>query len=740
MFTVIIAEKSVLDLFENFQIFLKPLLNNDEVVCCEWHKDGKTIEQMVPDLYEKIAFQSEWRAVVINEDGLNQMNPFDYTKYKDCEYSDCKTLWEKLALRRKDRFECFDRALNNPLTKLTSALCGTPVYNALVQDKEIFDGIVSGNIELYRFMLKIQLAALNLPETATLISMRGTSCLLKFVREEDIDSLLEAIKIGDENKIIELVKEEGMLSFIKFIGNHDPFFSDPEYVDCMVENTRKTELFEAISKEVKLKDKLPCEVVCVAPRTFDTETYNSEMVWNDNDEADYSNFAEFNLYPEKLKYFVFDLLPEDHKQYAFDQIKMLSFILILAGHQLPKGVVAPRRVYNANLDFDVEELTDICAEYLGKLKATKMFIRDLQETTDEFDQTPLENHEAHELIDTEAEIPVAVESSFDRNQLMAKYDRIGLSEDCPGDEYGYWDSQYRSINKMFVRYLREPRRALRKAVTEDFRKKNSVKDERILRMTEYQLEDVKFKLQEEEQQMAEIQTTQLYKTERYKKCLEEADKEVRRSIRQRMSRRHTITTGAVAIAAYAFGFLPLILSNVNTIFSIAPSLIIAGSAVLLFMIVGMFFLNSCRRKIINRFKHFNFVMSGLLLDIEGGLGSFSDYLKHLCNVMRGYSTLEYAKNKGTKKNLVLKKHELDLDNQIAEVSRVFANYMDSSHPIPTDCEPYDYDFCKLQKYDFDVPYPRFLRKIEYMQEGHQVYIPISYVKSVEITREELYDC
>lgn len=739
MFTVIIAEKSILDLFENLEIFLKPLLNNDEAVCCEWHKDGKTIEQMVPDLYEKIAFQSEWRAVVINEDGLNQMNPFDYTKYKDGDYSDCKTLWEKLALRRKDRFECFDRALGNPLTKLTSALCGTPVYNALVQDKEIFDGIVSGNIELYRFMLKIQLAALNLPETAALLSMRGTSCLLKFVREEDIDSLLEAIKIGDEDKIIELVKEEGMLSFIKFIGNHDPFFSDPEYVDCMVENTRKTELFEAISKEVKLKDKLPCEVVCVAPRTFDTETYNSEMVWNDNDEADYSNFAEFNLYPEKLKYFVFDLLPEDHKQYAFDQIKMLSFILILAGHQLPKGVVAPRRVYNANLDFDVEELTDICAEYLGKLKATKMFIRDLQETTDEFDQTPLENHEARELIDTEAEIPVAVESSFDRNQLMAKYDRIGLSEDCPGDEYGYWDSQYRSINKMFVRYLREPRRALRKAVTEDFRKKNSVKDERVSRMTEYQLEDVTYKLQEEEQHVVETKTTQLYKTARYKKELEKADKEVRRGIRQRMSRRHTITTGIVAIAAYAFGFLPLIFSNVNTVFSLTPSLIVTGVAVLLFIIAGMFFLFHCRRKIINRFKHFNYVMSGILLDIDSGLSSFSDYLKHLCNVMRDFSMLDYAKNKSTRKNLILKKHELDLDNQIDEVSRVFAKYMDSSHPIPTDCEPYDYDFCKLMKYDYDVPYPRFSRRIEYMQEGNEVYIPVSYVKSVEITREELYD-
>ena len=90
MFTVIISEKSMLDLFENFEIFLKPLLNNNEVVCCQWNKDGKTIDQMVPDLYEKIAFQSEWRAVILNEDGLNQINPFDYTKYKDIDYSDCK--------------------------------------------------------------------------------------------------------------------------------------------------------------------------------------------------------------------------------------------------------------------------------------------------------------------------------------------------------------------------------------------------------------------------------------------------------------------------------------------------------------------------------------------------------------------------------------------------------------------------------------------------------------------------
>ena len=83
MITVIIAEKDIMNLFREFEIFLKPMMESGNYALCEWNKSGRNINEMLPTLYEIVEHHDEWRAVVVNNDGLHQLNPFDYTGYKD---------------------------------------------------------------------------------------------------------------------------------------------------------------------------------------------------------------------------------------------------------------------------------------------------------------------------------------------------------------------------------------------------------------------------------------------------------------------------------------------------------------------------------------------------------------------------------------------------------------------------------------------------------------------------------
>ena len=739
MFTVIIAEKSILDHFDEFNVFLNPLLDKNKVALCEWNREGKTIEEMLCDIYSIIEFHNEWRAVIVNSDGLYQINPFDYTEYKELRSSAGTADWESITERRQKRFDCYDKAINNPLTRLTIALSGTPVFNSAVHDESVYQKLISGELPLYEYMLFLQLDALNLSETAANLSKYQVQNLSRFVSEDQIGLLIDSVREHDTEKILSMIPAEKVIDFIELIGGNDPLYSDPEYVDCRIEDTYKFKLYEKLLPDFTFKDKLPTEVICVAPRTFDYDNFDRQSKWKkENDESRYSAFADWNLYPEKNKYIVFDIVPQDNKQYLFDQIRMFSFLMLLAQNSFPGGVVASKRLYRANVNFNNDAIERTCAAYLAKLKITLISLQEVESSLQTDIDDPLDNSTSQELFESDITIPINA-AEYNRNDLYARFQNIGLAKDCPQDEEKYWDDQYHAIEKRFVRYLREPRRALKVAVKDEFHGNNRIEDERALQMNENQIEDVECRLFEEEENMVSTVTTQLFNTAKYKKELSDADKELRKGIAQRMTRKKTVAVAGAAILAYLIGFMPLIFRNINTGISRVFSLAMTGIVIAVFCCIGFVFLFILRHRLINRFQHFNYVMSGICGQIEDGLRAFSEYLSHACNVMRQFSVLNIKESSATRKQRILSYHRIVLRKKIKEANELFAKYIDCKAVNIKDVEPYDYDFTLLYDYKYGMPYVETKKKIVYMQPGNEITIPVDYVESITLTREELYD-
>ena len=764
MLTVIFATKEWIGVFEKFKTFLRPLCSKD-IVFCPWNREGKTVSEMVPDLYKIIAFHHEWRAIVVNEDGLDSINPFDYTRAVDSYRVGQQYDAEKLLQRRTALFESYEAATNNPLTKLTTAFCGAPTVGTVLDDPEIFRSIEKGELSLIEYTLSLQLDALDVERiAATILSYEdgtddgdGNAPRIHPIREkmksftpngDDVD-LVGKIASKDVAGILSLIRqtaeqsdgksfEDRVLDLIRFLGQENPVFVDPEYVECMVENTKKAEMIARITAEYEFNDVRPTEVFCLAPRTVDADTYAQDVKWQDHDEHFYSEFAERNLYPGALKYMVFDLLPKEDKQYLSDQIRMLGFLLVLAGNPIPHGTVAPKRVYRVNLEFDSGSIGSSCTEYLNKLRATTARIKEISDEL-RFEETQsLDNEQARQLFESNVTVPVAIRKDLKKKDLFCNSKGLGLATDCPDDELGKWSSQYQSISKLFVRYLREPRRSVKTSVQEKFHKMNTVDDERALLLNEFQKEDIAFRLVEEEQNMVETQTSQIFNTAEFNRRMEEADKSLRRNIAQRMTRAKTLAVGGVALLAYLIGFLPLLFSNLNDTPSFLWSLLLVGIVLALFAGVGIVALMVYRRRLRNRFKHFNYVMSGITGEIDESLGSFSKYLSHACNVMREFSVLNYTESAVGRKQRILKKHELDVAEKTREACNIFATYLEPGHGS-SDVEPYDYDFTLMRNYSYEMEHPTVQQSIEFMQPGYTVQVPVDYIKSVSLTREELYD-
>ena len=681
MFTVLICDKHLInDCNNKYYIYLKPFLDDAGFSFCAWNTEGPSLDEAVPELKNLIRGKKEWRAIIVNDnttwdfDSVNKINPFDYVDSVDRndKFDSLETIREFRA--RAEGMA--DKAMKNPLTRLSIWLCGSPVRTrpdiCYAGEEELVEDLSGGSAYFNR------------------LSALGLSA-----RE---------------------VEEDRVRTY--------------RYKNLSAEFDLGGELFDA-----------PQSVIAIAERAKDVSRELADMAWVEHTEFDYSRFYIENMYPDRLRYLIYDMPYVKGVQNENIYFNFLTVLLVLATHEVPGGVLRSNRVYNVNVEIDSDYVRELCNRYNAKLKATIGKIDEISRKITDKSKEPVDTAVAESLFEAKVTVPVEIESKVNTYGLMARHDGIGLAGDCPSSEYGYWNEQYRTISTLFNRYLKEPRRAIRTAAKKGFRSRSEISDERVLQLDEFQIESIVNNLASEELSMVTTSTKQLGDSEKYKERIEEADKNLRRAIRQRMTKRRTIYVGLIAMLAYFLGFLPLFFGNLNTNGSFAFSLGITAAALALFASAGFIGLFVLRRRLIGDFEAFNETMEGVLAEINGELQAYSEYLSHACNVMRCFSVINYSRTAYERKQNILNNHRRMINEKLAEVNELFSKYIDqdSEEEESLTVQPYDYDFTLLKSYNYEMPYSEVEKRVEFMQPGNMITVPVDYLKSISVTREELYD-
>lgn len=680
MFTVIICDRHIIhDCYHKYHIYLKPLMDSEEFAFCPWNTQGETLEEAVPTLRELVRHKKEWRAIVVND---NSTWGFDgVNKRNPFDYVDSK--------RRDYSFSTVEQVR---------------------QFRESEDALIDKALSNPLSRLAIWLCGTPM-NTAPLV------CYAEHRRQVE--------QAADGEDYFTVLQELGL---------------NPAEVE---EDWVRARRFKRLYERFELRGELfnpPKAFLTVAERAKNVDNELVELAWTRHTEFDYSQFYIDNLYPEKLRYLIFDVAYIKSRRNESNYFNFLTSLLLLAAYETPGGVLRSNRVYKLNMQVDAQCIRDLCNAYNSKLWATVFRIDEITKRLREQETQPVDAYTAEECFESHVTLPIEVVNRASKEMLRAKYGSIGLAKDCPADEETYWDDQFHTISKYFVRFLREPRRAVKTATKEDFRAINSIDDERALQLNEYQREDVQYVLEEEERNMVLTTTTQLFNTAQYNKKMREADKEIRRGIGQRMSRKKTLFVGLVGVLAYLVGFMPLLFGNLNTGKSFLFSLGLTAAVLGVFAAIGFVYLLVLRHRLVNRFKHFNYVMSGILKEIERGVESFSKYLSHACNVMREFSVLNYSESTYRRKKNILTNHKRIISDKIREVNELFAAYIDPNEvELARDADPYVFDFTVVRDYEYALPYSGALKDIDYLQEGNKLQIPIDFVEEFFVTREELYD-
>jgi len=731
LFTVIICGNAFLNKINTEHSHILDLLaHNPNCVICPWYPDKETFEEAVPGLNEITAGRTNWRALIIQDKDtfgseiINKRNPFDVvdslkalTDFDEKEINDLMYDYRALVKEKEEAdpdktdSELFSR-VDGEIQRLHS------IINEKISES-------AQQIYEYRKLKKANYhKAADNPLTRLTIWLSGAP--------------LHGMPEKGDHWHDDLLKEDCAVDF-----DYYEKLYEIDLLPSELEQFRTTcYKFESLVGKSLLAStlrKTPDEVIVLSERFSKRADDIFKEVKKPHEELEYDNFCDDNMYPDKPRYILYDVSYRGTERVPKDFLSFSSFIYMLAINNIPDGIMSPNRVYNGCININDQKARRFFTQYLRKLDATKrLLLRKIHHTLkgENPDRTELTPEEIIALFESDVHIPVEIRSSTGRNDFMASKE-IGLSKDCPRDEYTHWYNFAVDVARKFVRYIREPRRAVKHAVKGDFRDRSVIEDERVLELNEDRLEDIEFRLQEEELKMVETTTTTLFKTTEYTKRIDHADQVVRKGIAKRMTKIRTIVTGSIAILAFLFGFIPLLIKNNSNTETFMAALKIFGISFGGMVLAGLVFLFVSRFLHIRRIKFFNATMNEIFDEIENGLAAFSRYLSHACNVMREFSIFNYIKNPRNQKINTLKKHLFDVQTKIDGVNGLFVSVMEIDGL--DDTMPYNFDFTKPIDYIYKIPYDEVDSTVEFFVKNNYVTVPIDYVKSVTITREELYD-
>ncbi len=696
MFTVLIAEKEYIDAIrQENKLFFEPFLESKELAFCYWNPNGQNLYDSVPGLMDAVGRTKNWRAVIINNctaERIKSRNPFDVVD-------------------------------SSPITSLNvpnSQLVEGESWDEWEADwKNYYDELTNAKEAVYRSALENPLQKLS-----TWLCFRPEDYILNEVEEKQgihdwAISEIKGININPSDRLENLERKQ----YKKEIR--------------MKENIRR----EFVSNEY-LNIAYPKEVHCISVRTSDNRFFDPDTYWNLRKESDYSSFADRNMYFDKMRFMVFDLLPRTHRDFRTDYIRFLASILVFISNQVPASSMQARRLYELETKTDDTPLCTLVTSYDKKLAVTAEVIENEMDKIRGEIPGELTDKDAEALFCSPKDVVVVLDDSCDPEKVFAEKD-YGLFYDSPENEFYKWNRNCRSSNEALAYISKQRIRSVKKSVNQ-MHLSGEITDINVSRLTPLQIEDVTAYANNSENEMVQSIPPDLADVSRYTKRLSEESDKVKKVISKRMSKKTTIILSSICLGIYLLCFLPFLLNNNSTPKTVTASVIFTAIVIGIFAFILVLTLYFLRAPLLRAVRGYNNAAHEIMADINSAMNKFSKYLSASANVRRGHAIKNCANkdtDEYTKSLHIRKKHLEDIRKKRAYLAEGYGDYFgDRSYCDETMSRPYDYDFDQRVEYEYPTPFlAGDARQIEFISSGNFVTVPSSYITSITVRMEEIYD-
>ena len=696
MFTVLIAEKEHIDAIrQENKLFFEPFLRSKELAFCYWNPAGQDLQDSVPGLLDVVERRKDWRAVIINN---------------------CTPQSSKM----RNPFDVVDRAALDLL---------------IVPDRQPAPG---ETMEEWEAVWKAYYDARTLAKEAAYQS----------ALEQPFQKLATWLCFRPEDYVHNDVKEKQDVHdwAMEMLGRDD------------LKPSVKLELLERDQYrcELRMKEKIrrdfigesylniayPSEVHCISPRAAENNYFDPDAYWTIHQDSEYSEFADRNMYFDRMRFMVFDMLAHTHRNFRTDYIRFLASTLIFASNPVPGSAMQARRLYQLDAETDDAPLCTMVTSYDRKLAATYEVIDNEMDKIRSEIPGELTDKDAEALFCTPVDISVQLDESCDPEKMYAEKD-YGLFFDSPEDEYNKWNRDYRTSQKALAHIAKQQSRSIRKSAKQT-NASGEISDVNASRLTQLQIDDIREFTNAAEDEMVASIPPDPADISQYTQRLSQESEKVKKVISRRMTRKTVMALSAICLGLYLLCFIPFLFANGGTVQTVMTAVFLSFGMVGILAVIMFATLFYLRSSVKDAVRNYNNAAHEVMNDIQSTMKRFAKYLSASYNVRRGYAVQNYAKknlDEYTRSLRIRKKHQEDIRRRRAQLVEGYGDYFgDHSCCDETMSRPYDYDFDQTTEYEYPAPFlAGDQRQIEFISNGNFVTVPSSYVTRILVRMEGIYE-
>ena len=485
----------------------------------------------------------------------------------------------------------------------------------------------------------------------------------------------------------------------------------------------------------------PIEMVLISLRQKNEEEqpqHQIEQSWNHRFEAENSMFWARNQYPDLCRFVLFDIENPAHAFYHKNLFAFWCSVLTITVNDIPPSELQAYKLYRASVELDTEAFKTEASQYYNKLNFYKSTL--LQESEKLI--VPADPDKTDDPPDIKARVPL-IFNRYDPESMSVDSQRFGLSKDCPVQDDVEWQKQISTVQQSCRKFCKAPMRALDTAA--GYARTVAIVDPRkVTDLNQYQMQDLLESMEMAENRMLTTETSNTLDGQAFQSEIREADREIQKLLRTRMTKRITILAGVLAVVLYFLSFLPFFIHTITEEGSGLRAILLILLFSLAMAVGGFITLIVMRYALGKKIRSFNNNISALKEKVFDSAQRFATWLSEAATYMKGASYLAVLSNEKhdlTSQRYILYRHTHTLDKYIHNCRWCMSLY--NLSPELTADFTGSTDFDVTQAPDTNMAYapetPSCACEIPLNKSGEKLVAPYRFIKALTMKREEVYE-
>lgn len=514
----------------------------------------------------------------------------------------------------------------------------------------------------------------------------------------------------------------------------------PKTVYIPIEDPARDEAYSRLQKRYRIEGKTPSSILIITLRVDDNPTDEDiGKNWISHRESDSSEFWKRNQYPSIARFIVFDSISQGKVYRDNDDFRFWTSVLLLSINEIDPSMLQAYRLYTFDVKFDKAAMEDAFQSIADTLRNDK-------EALDWRIKQDLENMIGEEETLPQYKINVSVPISLPKtDDRTVKCSSFHILSDGISSDFSIWNRQHKEAEDNLVKAVRSASRVLDRTANR-MRDNCLFNEEDVDTLSKYQEEDLSRETDELYRRVVEIQASLPTEKIDSSEAITTAVDNVQKELMSRVVNRPAFTVfGITAAISVLMSITPIIMSFIDSKINylVLAGIIVAELA--LSGLVGLIVLFVQKRKLNRCIDAYNQRIKDAYFQLVDNADDYSEYMSAIASLARGTSYLKYSTKR---KNSFVSAHSANykqlrmISSQVSKLkawSRAFHLDVDfrkgDGRPSSAASDTIR-EISENKRYALEVGE---LYQAEVNNSGLFIDTPFSFVNSVTVAREELYD-